>query len=407
MTRPHPCVETFYALDEFKILEGSDDFSYESLEWNSESNIALIINEIPIYNTMSNDKIENLLKYTNASLVGVGSETIHDEKIRSSNEITSEHISLNPVFENLIKTMVTTMAKELNHPTNVIPKLYKLIIYKEGDFFKEHIDSVHEDNMIMTLSVQLDTNSLGGELCINGEPLDRPESNHISLILFYNDIKHQIGEVTKGYQISLIFNIVQDQDQSPIIDDNYKTLFKQGISKLKDKGINKIGFIANHLYMGDEIKGHMLKNTDKIGYELLKLYSKEIKFINVCVEADSNLINCFHEDLMPIMSLSQAFGSLYFEHSGKDDEEAEDDEEKEEVSYSSYNNTSYDHIKINYDVDNKYHVIKDEYLLGDVIFLKSKPLDKKIYKGDDEVYLGNGGFVGNIYENLAIVFYLN
>jgi hypothetical protein len=56
-----------------------------------------------------------------------------------------------------------------------------------------------------------------------------------------------------------------------------------------------------------------------------------------------------------------------------------------------------------YDETGVHALIKDEYLLGDVLFLKTGSRSKLEYRPDEEVHFGNNGMAGSIYSNLALI----
>src|SRR5205823_6261820 len=149
--------------------------------------------------------------------------------------------------------------------------------------------------------------------------------------------------------------------------------------------------------------------------ELVKRYnhSKALQLVEVCHEQSM----IFHKELIKTISLSDAFGSLYFKEDPADEDfcmcgcggqgfpEKEDDDESISYRYPSKPRVdSYDDLAPNVDEKNEYLPINTDYLLGDVLFLQTPALCHLEYNGrNEEVHLGNQGFSGMIYSDYAII----
>lgn len=65
---------------------------------------------------------------------------------------------------------------------------------------------------------------------------------------------------------------------------------------------------------------------------------------------------------------------------------------------------SYDtRISPRYDSYDDFVAIKEEFLLGDILFLASEAPQELKFKGKEDVNVGNEGFNGQIFSNLAII----
>jgi predicted 2-oxoglutarate/Fe(II)-dependent dioxygenase YbiX len=340
--------------------------------------------------------IQNLFQAAKRSMVGVGSETIHDEEIRASSEIHADFITLYPQFMDYINQMVNNMAFHLGHPTTVKPQLYKLVLYKEGDHFEDHIDNDHVKDMIMTLSVEFPVALLGeqqgGDLMFGDESVDHPNNNQLGLALFYHDTHHKVTKITNGYRMSLIFDVLQNPDQLiPQVIQQYLPSFQLEIQKLREKGVRRIGSLTNHLYLlsdGENMTYKSLKGMDRIFWELLR---------NGYIEEVANSDNSFYfEALIPIMTLEGGFGTVYRDHTEDEDENRETEKQPTAI-------TDYNLIELRFDPDRIFRAVHPKYRMGDVVLLKSKGELSLRYSGDNELYLGNEGFSGSsIYSNLGL-----
>jgi hypothetical protein len=379
-----------------------------------------------IYNNTDTSIIKSLLELSKNSNVGIGNKTVLDKKIRSSSEIIASSITLNKNFENMINEKVQKMSEVLEHPYEVKTELYKLITYKKGDKFSSHIDSPHSPEMIMTLSINiaLQNEREGGDLCFGDYEIQN--NNELSCVLFYNDIMHSITKVKKGYKLSLLFNVIQTTKIRDNILTKYKEQFYNGLDILKKNNIKKVGWLANHIYMDSQkkynedenedqdddedmenndendikekneeeeytelITVNKLKGLDRITCLLFQEIGSLIKFKEVC---DEDYI--YDKKLLNIMQLSDAHNTLY--------RERDEDENEDKNSNDGWKSRKTE-IKLNYDISNKFNCIKDEYLMGDILFLISNSKSKMVYCGSDDMHLGNEGFFGKIYTNLAII----
>jgi hypothetical protein len=186
----------------------------------------------------------------------------------------------------------------------------------------------------------------------------------------------------------------------------YRQLFDPELWKLKAKGIKKVGVILQHIYyVKDESKLQAinLRGKDLLVHELFKKYCKKIEFCKIAIEGnDSYSCKLYRHEILEIIKISEPFNSLYMK-TGKNNKSDFD----EEVHYDE---DKYDDIKLNYSKNN-FIAIKKEYLIGDVLFLKTNGVYNTVYEsisegGYDEIHLGNGGFSEKITRNLAMIFHL-
>jgi hypothetical protein len=164
-------VTAYYSI-ELPSLEFLNDTPYidtSSVSWNGNV-FHLLLHEEPneqktvCYSMpLTLDKVQELEKRATASLVGKNDRTVFDQRFRKSVEIPSARLKLDPDFEAMVKKHVTEAQDNLMHPITLEPQLHKLIIYRPGDFFAQHIDAIHSPNIIATTSV---------ELFVDGQPSD-------------------------------------------------------------------------------------------------------------------------------------------------------------------------------------------------------------------------------------------
>jgi len=400
---------------------------------------------------------DQLLELSQRSRVGVGRETVYDEEIRASSELYIEKEDLNPRFLAWLASRVTQMALELEHPTEVTLEPYKLILYQPGDHFDEHIDALHEGGQVMTLSVSIPVSEhaqtggsqlphsgqkqvKGGNLVIEGESIPHPKANEISLTLFYIDANHKVEKVIEGNRIVLVFDVIMDQEKIlPAVISRYEEKFIHGIAELRKRGVKQIGFLANHLYMTDEgdsvLDPRYLKGLDLVGYLLfIRISSDRCAAAGQCQsetfleKVAEKMGKYFFETLLDV-DPTGSFHTLY--HNVTEDYDQDNGMKVEDVkkinptipqilstipqgsiipstgpprhftSFVRESKTSYDSIELAL-VKPEHRSIVPKYLMGRTVLLESSGLLRRNFSGDDDLYMGNEGFSGEVWTNVGI-----
>jgi hypothetical protein len=369
------------------------DFLAQSKVWASRTIKLHTLGDINTRYSMgtpiASDCFDELATSARASEVGIGTETIHDEDVRKSEELLFDSGNMIPGVEKLLQRHVSEMASELGHPTAVKLNPFKIVFYREGSFFKKHVDSIHEPGQIMTFSVEFPSDHLeGGDLIIEGTPMVHPSPGQMTLNLFYHDAEHSVSEVTAGKRMSVVFNVVQIPDQILPVVEEYRKKAELGIAQLKEKGVKQIGFIANHLYISDkEVKLDELKGADLLGALVFSKFSQNV-FIESVAEEHGQI---YFEALLNVID-TRSFGTCY--------RETDITEENVEVSKLKPEGIVTEYDKIN--LSDKSEVINPKYLMGQTVLLESTARVWKRYEGDEEIHTGNEGFYGQIYTNLGI-----
>jgi len=410
----------FYSTPNTKFLQNINRVATTELDWNSR--VATIvdgsIDGIDFENNLNKEDITKLWNLGNQSKVGKGKNTEEDLKVRKSKEI-SKNIKLDRDFFKKIKKSGKNLVKsQLFENDNLSFDFYKMVVYQPGDHFKWHIDSNHKNNMIATMSVQLHItgDNKGGDLIISNrdnvlteyecdsdddetlnelyedhEKILTPSYNKVSIAVFYHDTPHMVSKVEEGYRISLIFDITHDPKiETPIESPS----FKLDLVNLRAQGVKRVGFLCNHLYMGEKLHKDMLKGSDKYGYKLLQNYAEKVELVEF-VKVEKQYIR---KELFPLLTYLDMAVWCPVEYNLDEICELSD---KLIETKSSKNNNPID-FKPTFD-EGLGKAICDEYRLGDVLFFNSDGPARLIYYGDTEVHLGNEGFYGSIYEQVVVI----
>lgn len=433
----------FYTSKELNFLGKFDRCATDIIDWSGE--IATIHN-ISIKNGTSVEIIENLWDTADRSRVGINNRTVTDAKIRSSKEFSFENKEcalnekLNDRLSMCAKKLLKNKLYDINH-CEIKP--YKIIIYKEGDHFDWHIDSIHVDDMYATMSVQVNiANSdqfIGGDLILsnvdkpfveiyesdcdqdtcsdkdsidsedeisesdweNYEPIDdgseshitvkSPKNNELSVAVFYQDTPHKITKIKKGYRLSIVFDIIKI-GINPI---PKEFSLMNTMNKLKEKNIRRVGFICNHLYITQDefVTPEILKGSDLLAYQLFKNNFQNVEIINI-IRYD----HVFYRSELESIFVELAPVSPWVETSER---------EKKRTDLidriSSKPPRAISSFTICFDKHNRYRAIDNKFRLGDVMFFSSIGPLFLSHHGDEDLYLGNEGFSGEIYKNTAVI----
>ena len=150
---------------------------------------------------------EELFKLAVDAPFGKGNETVYDKEVRKAFEVKADRIKFVGNHQDLddILDNVQSFAPD---GTKLEAKLYKMQIYGEGGFFKEHKDTVHAPNHFATLVIFLNSGYEGGELEVETEDrLYRFSGNSHLYAVFYTDMMHRVLPVTKGTRVVLQYDL--------------------------------------------------------------------------------------------------------------------------------------------------------------------------------------------------------
>lgn len=246
-------------------------FVFPGLEIAGLGEIAFPVNKL---------QAEVLIQKAQKTPFGKGSETVYDDEVRSGWEMNAGQLSFNnPQWLEFINKAVENVKPELGlEGYDVEAHLYKLLIYKEGDFFLEHKDSEKQKGMFGTLIVNLPSRFTGGELAVRfeGEEVlaDFSKNTHtIGYTAFYADCDHEVMPVISGYRLCLTYNLVQKKKGDQITlqsihqhADRLTGIFKTAV---KEKESKPFIILLGHQYTLENFSADALKLDDRHKAEVL------------------------------------------------------------------------------------------------------------------------------------------
>ena len=378
----HPVTKRIYKLPEFEFLANSKNFISQNVQFDPNA-IVGSIEGISIHPQL----FDSLLTIASGSKVGVGSETVFDQGIRSSSEIQLDpEKDVYPQFIQMILPTIQQMSISLIHPRRVELQPYKLVLYQEGDHFEEHMDSEKDEEMIGTLVIEYPGDAIGGNLEFEDFVVEHPPAETLGLTLFYNDLKHSVSKVESGRRIALTFNVLSTSTVIPEVINHYLPTFREGIRQLELKGIKKVGFITTRIYFSQ----NHLKGIDLLGHDLFLQVSNNVYVRSVAQSAEGIYFSVINR-------ICQYFGDMDVLYSDYTDDQDEIQTEPIEI----ISTVGYDQIALNLDRENRFVAIDSRFRMGDIVLLKTDGILRLAYRGKEDLYLGNEGFQGEILTNLG------
>jgi predicted 2-oxoglutarate/Fe(II)-dependent dioxygenase YbiX len=251
----------------------SHSFGFPGIELKNDSG------NIPIALPLIESQAKEIITIASKSPFGRKEETLFDDKVRNSWQLDPSQFTItNPDWPNILQSLLQEkVVSGLGVPHKIRCTLYKLLLYEKGGHFKAHRDTEKEDGMFGTMIVQLPCSYTGGEIIIEHSnrthKFDLTENAKFMpyFAAFYADCQHQITEVTDGYRLCLIYNLVytgseeiQVRDQGAVIDRLKRICDKW------DAEEDKLIYLLSHKYSNAGLSFKTLKGQDAVIAQVLK-----------------------------------------------------------------------------------------------------------------------------------------
>ncbi|CAG8460674.1 2489_t:CDS:1 [Acaulospora colombiana] len=268
---------------------------------------------------------------------GRGNEDVFDVEYRNAvcldlrNFAIQFHPSATDLLNEISKWMVS------NHHS-LRAESYRLNIYAPGGHFKKHVDTPRGNDMVGSLVVCFPSEFEGGQLNVrhkeknwefNWETASN-QSEQVQWAAFYSDCEHEILPVTKGYRVTLTYNLYSEKtkavgnvsvDLKALPFYHSLKLALQSSNFLSGGGI--LGFCLQHAYpltKGEfrDTFGSSLKGSDILLYEVARGLGLNVEIKAVYevdfepVEDDSD--DCEEEFPKRRHKTSRDYGLSYQDH---------------------------------------------------------------------------------------------
>ncbi len=147
---------------------------------------------------------------------GRGEETLIDTAVRRTWQIGADKVDIQGKhWAAGLDQLAQRVSLGLGVGAEVVPELYKLLVYDEGSFFVSHRDSEKSAGMFATLIIALPSEHAGGELVVRHGSrevrLDLRSSDpaEAAYAAFYADCVHEVLPVTSGCRLALVYNLLR------------------------------------------------------------------------------------------------------------------------------------------------------------------------------------------------------
>jgi hypothetical protein len=278
---------------------------------------------------INNNQISALLAVAHDAPFGKGFETVYDKSVRSVREIDSKYIEIgNPNWANAISEIIEKVNAGLGLPTEceVLPELYKLLVYQPGDFFLPHKDTEKVSGMFGSLVVCLPCEHTGGALCFHVD--DKKETvnlapaatrNQIGYCAFYADVTHEVLPLRTGYRICLVYNLVlrngkklQTQPPSPELVNSIVKQLNRLEESVERKHLYPLLLILDHQYTPENFSAESLKLHDRERYEKFSVAAKEAGWYVRLALASQRLTGYSSQYRLDVHHSPDEFSGVYF-----------------------------------------------------------------------------------------------
>lgn len=159
--------------------------------------------------------------------------------------------------------------------------------------------------------------------------------------------------------------------------------------------IKALAVSANHLCLtesGKPVAPYDLKGVDRIGYELFRTAVGAPQMFIEKVAVDHRR-RFYFAAINDIVDLTGSFSVAY----------TECEFDAEPVEFPAHHGVhSYQEIELSQDTAGQCRVVQDKFRMGDIVLLATSGRAQLAFRGDEELYLGNEAFYGEISTNIGI-----
>jgi hypothetical protein len=235
---------------------------------------------------VSETSIQELLALSSKAKFGLREETLLDDSVRDTHEITADKLCVT-INDTILNEMLGDVRETLglDEHSKLVPHLHNLLIYGAGQFFDKHQDSEKLDHMIATLVIVLPSRHIGGDLLIeqgrnsytfSSENVDASVAKYVA---FYADCIHAVEKVRHGHRIALTYNLVLASETQPVAK-NANPLLKKAISTyFEETAEDTLIYFLDHSYSAHSSRWDLLKGADRLNADAIRSAAKALGYL--------------------------------------------------------------------------------------------------------------------------------
>ena len=224
--------------------------------------------------------IDNVVALSHASSFGdlKTKTTVMDESVRKSFEFDAARLCIGTPSGIKEVTSVVSLRHQLSSVFETVDNIqvvpHKVVTYREGDFFKCHVDSCEDTTYVGSLIVGLTDGYEGGELKVRHGNVTK--SHHVGVndtVFFYGNCEHWVEPVTSGVRVVMVCKVLSKEGvtERQMAGSSFNDKVNAISSNLERRYVHY--FQTHHQYAISDWKKmapKFLKGVDKAFYEQLK-----------------------------------------------------------------------------------------------------------------------------------------
>ncbi|EAU84549.2 hypothetical protein CC1G_00068 [Coprinopsis cinerea okayama7 len=181
-------------------------------------------------NGVPDTRLEDLVKACEPAKFGLGDRDVLDETYRKAWKLDASKLAtqFDVVRSGILTTVHDALLQYESSTLLLEAHVDKLNVYGPGSFFKPHVDTPRDPNMLGTLVIVFPTEHRGGDLLLttkagpwtfdssNLVSKEQSEVHRLAFVAFYSDIEHEVTLVESGYRVTLTYNLYTRKPMSPL-----------------------------------------------------------------------------------------------------------------------------------------------------------------------------------------------
>jgi hypothetical protein len=219
----------------------------------------------------------SLIRAAEQAPYGRGPQTLVDTSVRNCWQVDASKVQVGGAGWNTTFTSILDKAAEgLGCPPERLEaRLYKLLVYEKGGFFKEHRDTEKVRGMVATLVVTLPAVGSGGELVVRHNNRETvidmcaSDPSVLTFAAFYADCSHETLALREGHRVALVYNLIlrgkraAALSRAPVFLDQVEAISAYLADWGRQTNTNdKIVWVLDHDYSGAGLSFDLLKGMD-------------------------------------------------------------------------------------------------------------------------------------------------
>lgn len=266
---------------------------------------------------VTTESVKNLLPFCEKAPFGRKEETVLDETIRKCWQIDAKKLEFSAGMNETIGNMISLIEKsfygknlDVEPPRKKIKYFkvtpYKMLIYEEGFFFKDHKDTIRSEDHIATVVLLLPSEFTGGDLVLkfsndnhfkfNKKNFVNDDCTTMSFVAFPTETLHCVEPIQSGVRACITFNVFSNKKIIPESIPLYHQCKKQLVEAIWNVFSNScrpVVFKLSHQYSPSTLRN--LIGRDMHLYSMIPKHMFSVQIISIKFEG-----TFLEEEDMPI-----------------------------------------------------------------------------------------------------------